>query len=311
MSNLLRFFERQQHAFVIYSAHPYIWNSIELTLTATTVPYLPILASYFLTDGITILKVEPLPNLVGQLQCASKESAFGFSTCRFPPTTCHSTPLVYEASCYCPEGSVAKYLTITNYHSAKRMSSYYNAKTSSKPKQPPELAPRYKSQCTDYRSSQNAWTTNVRSKRALLRCYSCFQEAHVQMSCTSSLSEETGEIHCGDRDNLGYCPALQHTSPHHPAGQTTVTLQGNLVYVNEPIFQEASLQCLDVHHSTSSGFSIHDIPNVISNWFTSLLDVFKFWKSIFIVLVALVITLCIFRVLRRRYIYATLIKKSR
>ncbi|KAK6036619.1 hypothetical protein COOONC_25875, partial [Cooperia oncophora] len=43
--------KRQQHDFVLHPARPHIWNTIELTLTATIVPNLPILSSYFLTDG--------------------------------------------------------------------------------------------------------------------------------------------------------------------------------------------------------------------------------------------------------------------
>ncbi|XGW14000.1 hypothetical protein V3C99_000352 [Haemonchus contortus] len=71
----------EEHNFVLNPARPHVWNSIELTLTATTVPNLPILSSYFLTDGSTVTKVEPspagipLPNSVGQLQCTSEETA--------------------------------------------------------------------------------------------------------------------------------------------------------------------------------------------------------------------------------------------
>ncbi|KAK6036620.1 hypothetical protein COOONC_25876 [Cooperia oncophora] len=162
---------------------------------------------------------------------------------------------------------------------------------------------------------------------SLTGCYSCFQGARAQISCTSTLSEETAEIHCDNQTQLVKCSpygvisnATFHFSTSSinincsvfcPAGQSTVTLREHWTYVNEPILQRTSLQHLDTYRATSTGFSIKDIPTTISNWFTSLTDVFKYWKTILLVLIVLIVIFKLLRLFRKRSIEATFIKKKR
>ncbi|VDL83952.1 unnamed protein product [Nippostrongylus brasiliensis] len=72
---------KQQYNFTLHPPHQHVGNSIEMALIAPTVPILPVLASYLITDGSAVSKVEAPPagmlvtHSVGQLRCTSEESA--------------------------------------------------------------------------------------------------------------------------------------------------------------------------------------------------------------------------------------------
>ncbi|EPB74949.1 Pao retrotransposon peptidase [Ancylostoma ceylanicum] len=288
---------REKHDFVLHPARPHTWNKIELTLTATTVPNLPILSSYFLTDGEVVSKVEQspagqlIPHSVGQLQCTSENSARTFSSCTFSATACTCTPRVYEATCNCPEGNIRRYIDNSQLQlplAAKdvvilQRGADIQAKTTSGSSTSVQVSMRGLTILT--KRLNNECQIDIGS---LTGCFSCIQGARLQASCTSSLAEETAEIRCGNQTQLAMC------SPHGkiselvfhftsssinmncsvicPAGQSTITIQGSLDYVNNALFQ-APIQQVDTHRATSSGFSLDTMSHALSTILSPIANV--------------------------------------
>ncbi|KAK6031875.1 hypothetical protein OSTOST_01960, partial [Ostertagia ostertagi] len=193
----------EEHNFILNPARPHVWNSIELTLTATTVPNLPIcVKAYFLTDGSP--RTTPMQSERGHL-------VEKFSSCQFSPATCQCNPLVYEATCNCPAGNISKHLN--NAHQQLPLSgkdvvilqrgNSIQAKTTSGSSTSIQISIHGLSIFT--KRVKNECRVDMGS---LTGCYSCFQGAHVQVSCTSTLSEETAEIHCKNQTQIVKC------SPH-------------------------------------------------------------------------------------------------
>ncbi|KAK6031874.1 hypothetical protein OSTOST_01959 [Ostertagia ostertagi] len=243
------------------------------------------------SNGIAIAITTTLSNrrtMFGQLQCTSEETVEKFSSCQFSPATCQCNPLVYEATCNCPAGNISKHLN--NAHQQLPLSgkdvvilqrgNSIQAKTTSGSSTSIQISIHGLSIFT--KRVKNECRVDMGS---LTGCYSCFQGAHVQVSCTSTLSEETAEIHCKNQTQIVKCSPhgiISDTVFHFttssldincsvlcPAGQSTIHLQGTLDYVNEPVFQFSSLQHLETYRATSTGFSWKDFTTPILEWVTS------------------------------------------
>ncbi|EYB83060.1 hypothetical protein Y032_0344g3090 [Ancylostoma ceylanicum] len=149
-------------------------------------------------------------------------------------------------------------------------------------------------------------------------CFSCIQGARLQASCTSSLAEETAEIHCGNQTQFAMC------SPHSkiselvfhfatssinmncsvicPAGQSMITIQGPLDYVNNALFQPP-IQQVDTHRrTTSSGSSLDTIFHALSTILSPIANVLQYWKMLVAIIIASCIILPLLRFMRTRSI---------
>ncbi|KAK6044399.1 hypothetical protein COOONC_18096 [Cooperia oncophora] len=96
--------------------NPFTWNNLRLTFAGTILPNLPILSSYFITDGNIVTRIEPsqqgqlLPNSAGQLQCRTEEEAKSFGSCIFAQYACSCNPRKYAVTCSCPNGTTSSFL---------------------------------------------------------------------------------------------------------------------------------------------------------------------------------------------------------
>ncbi|KAK6057133.1 hypothetical protein COOONC_05351 [Cooperia oncophora] len=178
----------------------FTWNNLRPTFASTIVPNLPILSSYFITDGNIVTRIEPsqqgqlLPNSAGQLQCKTEEEAKSFGSCIFAQYACSCNPRKYAVTCSCPNGTTSSFLH--NKHNKLPVitgqAALINERQTIKAKTTIDSALTIQISTNELviAASINNNSCQVHMEE-LTGCYSCTQGAIANVSCTSSVSEET------------------------------------------------------------------------------------------------------------------------
>ncbi|KAK5968540.1 hypothetical protein GCK32_022854 [Trichostrongylus colubriformis] len=244
--------------FTLQPGIPFTWNKVQLTLTSTITPSYPILSSYFLTDSNITTRIEPSPqgqlllNSPGQVQCKTEEDAKTFRNCLFSKSACSCNPRKYKVVCTCSNGTISSFLQnkhnklpiITTNVAIINEGSNVKAKTTIGS----ALAVQISANGLVIAANNNNNSCQVQMEE-LTGCYDCTQGAKTNVSCTSSISEETAQIECSNNTQLVRCTpegristirfhfssstVVENCTIRCPGGISTATLTGRLAFVNE------------------------------------------------------------------------------
>ncbi|KAK6049115.1 hypothetical protein COOONC_13380, partial [Cooperia oncophora] len=274
---------RNRHAKNRNQEFPFTWNNLRLTFAGTILPNLPILSSYFITDGNIVTRIEPsqqgqlLPNSAGQLQCRTEEEAKSFGSCIFAQYACSCNPRKYAVTCSCPNGTTSSFLH--NKHNKLPVitgqAALINERQTIKAKTTIDSALTIQISTNELviAASINNNSCQVHMEE-LTGCYSCTQGAIANVSCRSSISEETAQIECSDTTRIVRCTpegeistvrfhfinsmVNENCTVRCPGGISTVILKGQLAFVNEATFITEMITPRRSFKSSSSGFTFEN-----------------------------------------------------
>ncbi|EYC35620.1 hypothetical protein Y032_1011g3388 [Ancylostoma ceylanicum] len=250
------------------------WKNLRFSLIGSTVPQLPMLASTFVTDGVTTGVTKQaqsghlIANTIGQLQCYSHDDAKKFN-CTFPSNVCTCSTAVNQARCSCSTGKIQDTLTKAPLPIImKNVMIYQNGKSiEAKSNVGSVLQLHVVTEGLKLISTrQNATCTVIVSD--VVGCYHCLNGARTELACHSSEDEVTAEIQCGKHQQIAKCTKNGHINKLTfnfetaivketctllcPGGLTKFVISGTLEYVNDGLqFSENSAQS----HATSCSFS--------------------------------------------------------
>ncbi|KAK6040466.1 phlebovirus glycoprotein G1 [Cooperia oncophora] len=296
-----------QH-FTLQPGIPFTWNNLRLTFAGTILPNLPILSSYFITDGNIVTRIEPsqqgqlLPNSAGQLQCRTEEEAKSFGSCIFAQYACSCNPRKYAVTCSCPNGTTSSFLH--NKHNKLPVitgqAALINERQTIKAKTTIDSALTIQISTNELviAASINNNSCQVHMEE-LTGCYSCTQGAIANVSCRSSISEETAQIECSDTTRIVRCTpegeistvrfhfinsmVNENCTVRCPGGISTVILKGQLAFVNEATFITEMITPRRSFKSSSSGFTFENVSNFFSDIFAKIPGLFGFFSNFKIV----------------------------
>jgi hypothetical protein len=246
-------------------------GSIHMTIIGITKPDTPILSDKFLTDGknYAIIKASeqgsPIPNSVGSMQCANKESAMNFDQCFYSPDSCACAPKTEVVSCTCHTLDLREVLRNEQKSLPMKLKGFdimalnnevtvaFSDTVSIEVQitlEGLELATKY---------DDNMCYIEVSSFKG---CYNCLTGAQITHICKTNFGHATAVVDCGGKQtftSLCNSEGIGGTETMHfeesviskrcvvscPAGNSEFQLDGNLVYIDNRMLANYSAVYVD------------------------------------------------------------------